>query len=198
MQPNLEITLVGNQGNIRLDKYQGFFTIEVVDAQKKPVAGLTSDNFLLYCDAEQVMDIKTSERDAGIYSLEFYFERRCLTTLKKEESEDKPLEVMLTVQTNTGLSNTRLILMFKPKGTPIHVLDHTMKVYDEIQSVEEAVNVFQQHAEGEDRKLWAGIYLHWQHGHILVISDVRPEAPPHPYQDAVLHLEYRNETWQKL
>ena len=66
-----------------------------------------------------------------------------------------------------------------------------MKVYGYLHSVDEAVQIFSHcHTpERQQSKLWAGVYVHWRDGYILIVGEKRPELAPYPYEDAVLHCE---------
>jgi hypothetical protein len=74
-----------------------------------------------------------------------------------------------------------------------------MKIYGYLRSADEAFQIFSAwHAhDGHEAEFWAGVYLHWRDGFILIIDDKHPDTAPYPYEDATLHWEMNNGDWHK-
>ena len=72
-----------------------------------------------------------------------------------------------------------------------------METYGSLQSIDEAMDIFSRNYRPDEPfiEAWAGIYLHWNDGYILVVNNTRLEAPPYPYQDATLHWEHLDGAW---
>lgn len=101
MEDKLLISLPHKCGYIDRQTCQGILTVIVHDKEKKPVTGLVSDNFHFYYQTKFVDELTVQEHDAGMYMLQFSFERQLGTDDKRDG--------MVMVKRQEQYSNTLLV-----------------------------------------------------------------------------------------